>query len=178
MVRYCDLFKSFFKIGTFTLGGGYAMIPLMEKEIVERHNWFTQEEFMDSLAVSQALPGVFAVNMATSVGFRLKGAVGALTAVVATIMVPIMIILLLAFSLDICAENVFVKRFFMGVRPAVVALIAAPLFRMAKAAKLTKLNCWIPIATIILIVFCDISPIFVIIIAILCFSIYFFLFSK
>ena len=70
------IFWSFFKIGTFTIGGGYAMIPLMEKELVDRRGWLSQEEFLDTLALSQAMPGVFAVNMATAVGMKRRGVLG------------------------------------------------------------------------------------------------------
>ena len=77
MAKYCDIFWSFFRVGTFTVGGGYAMIPLMQREIVDKHQWLSEEEFLDQVALSQAMPGVFAVNMASMTGFRLRGGRGA-----------------------------------------------------------------------------------------------------
>ena len=79
MVKYCELFWSFFKIGTFTIGGGYAMVPLMEQELVDKKAWMSREEFLDQLALSQSMPGVLAVNMATGIGYRLlKSGIGGL----------------------------------------------------------------------------------------------------
>ena len=86
------LFWSFFKIGTFTIGGGYAMIPMMEEELVNHRSWLSPEEFLDLLSVSQAMPGVFAVNMATSVGHRIYGKRGAIVSIIGNIAVPICII--------------------------------------------------------------------------------------
>ena len=79
MVKYCELFYSFLKIGTFTVGGGYAMIPLMEEELVDKRQWMSREEFLDQLALSQSMPGVLAVNMATGLGYRLRGMWGAVS---------------------------------------------------------------------------------------------------
>ena len=161
-----QLFVSFWKIGTFTVGGGYVMIPLMEKELVERRKWLTQEEFMDYMSLSQAMPGVFAVNMATCVGHRLGGWRGVLSAVAGNILMPIAMILLLAVFFRYFHENVYVERAFMGLRPAVVALIAAPVFRMAKTAKVSWRNCWIPIISALLIWLFGVSPVWVILTAI------------
>ena len=96
MVKYCELFYSFLKIGAFTIGGGYAMIPVMEDELVDKRHWMSREEFLDQLALSQSMPGVLAVNMATGLGYRLRGAWGAMSAVAGNIVAPIMIVLLLA----------------------------------------------------------------------------------
>ena len=89
MVKYCELFYSFFKIGTFTIGGGYAMIPLMEQEIVDRRGWLSREEFLNQLALSQSMPGVLAVNMATGLGYRLRGLRGAFSAIAGNIVTVI-----------------------------------------------------------------------------------------
>ena len=132
MVKYCDLFWSFFKVGTFTVGGGYAMLPLMQRELVDRHAWMDESEFLDCVALSQALPGVFAVNMAAMTGYRLRHTRGAAVAIVGNIMMPILFILLLAIFFRAFRDNVYVDRIFMGLRPAVVALIAAPVFVLWK----------------------------------------------
>lgn len=159
------LFSSFLKIGMFTIGGGYAMIPLMEEELVDRRKWLTREEFLDQLALSQSMPGVLAVNMATGVGYRLRGWRGAFSAIAGNIAVPIALILLLAMLFREFSGNVWVERFFMGVRPAVVALIAAPVFRLAASAGITWRTCWIPILAALLIWLFDVSPIVVILVA-------------
>lgn len=134
MVKYCDIFWSFFKIGTFTVGGGYAMIPLMQRELVDRRRWIGEEEFLDQVALSQAMPGVFAVNMAAIAGQRLRGFRGAVAAIVGNILMPILFILLLAIFFRAFRDNVYVQRVFLGLRPSVVALIAAPAFTLWKGA--------------------------------------------
>lgn len=165
MAKYCDIFWSFFKVGTFTIGGGYAMIPLMQRELVERHGWIGEEEFLDQVALSQAMPGVFAVNMATMTGYRLRGVWGAVTAIVGNIMMPILFILALALFFSVFREEPLVERIFMGLRPAVVALIAAPVFTMAKSAKVTWSNAWIPVASALLIWLLGVSPIIIVLAA-------------
>ncbi|MBR3411193.1 MAG: chromate transporter [Bacteroidales bacterium] len=166
MVKYCELFYSFLKIGTFTIGGGYAMIPLMEQELVDRRHWMSRDEFLDQLALSQSMPGVLAVNMATGLGYRLRGLRGAISAIAGNILMPIIFILILAILFRHFRENVIVERFFMGVRPAVVALIAAPVFRLAQSAKITWATCWIPILSALLIWLFDVSPILIILAAV------------
>ena len=160
MVKYCELFYSFLKIGTFTIGGGYAMIPLMEQELVDKRQWMSREEFLDQL-------GVLAVNMATGLGYRLRGLRGAISAIAGNIVMPIVFILILAMLFRHFRDNIFIERFFMGVRPAVVALIAAPVFRLAQSAKITWRTCWIPILAALLIWLFDVSPILIILAAII-----------
>lgn len=163
---YKELFVSFWKIGAFTIGGGYVMIPIMEREVVDRRGWLSREEFMDYMSLSQAMPGVFAVNMATVIGRRLAGFRGVLCAVVGNVLMPIVLILLLAMFFHFFRDNVVVERVFMGLRPAVVALIAAPVFRMAKSARVTWANCWIPVVAALLIWLLGVSPVWVIVVAI------------
>ncbi|MBO4481933.1 MAG: chromate transporter [Bacteroidales bacterium] len=165
MATCAELFVSFFKIGTFTIGGGYAMIPLMEKELVDRRQWLSREEFMDMMALSQAMPGIFAGNMASSLGYKLRGAAGAVAAIAGTILVPIGIILLLAIFFQQFQDNRVVEAIFKGIRPAVVALIAAPVFKMAQTAKISWRNCWIPIIAALLIWLLGISPVWIILAA-------------
>ena len=165
MATCAQLFVSFFKIGTFTIGGGYAMIPLMEKELVDKRQWLSREEFMDMMALSQAMPGIFAGNMATSLGYKLRGVRGALAAIAGNILVPIGIIILIAIFFRHFQDNRIVEAVFKGIRPAVVALIAAPVFKMAKTANLSWRNCWIPIVAALLIWLLGISPIWIILAA-------------
>ena len=165
MVKYCELFYSFFKIGTFTIGGGYVMIPIMEQEIVDRRGWLSREEFMDYLSLSQAMPGIFAVNMATCIGRKLGGIWGVVCAIAGNVLMPIALILMLAMFFRYFRDNVIVERVFMGLRPAVVALIAAPVFRMAKSAKISWSNFWIPLVAALLIWLFGVSPVWVIVAA-------------
>ena len=141
------------------------MIPLMEKELVQQKQWLNKEEFLDLLSISQAMPGVFAVNMATSIGYRLRGKTGAIMAVLGNILMPILTILALAIFFRYFRENAVVESIFKGIRPCVVALIAAPVFTMAKNAGLSWRNCWIPIVAAALIWLLDVSPVLIIIIA-------------
>ena len=167
MPKLYELFWSFFKIGTFTIGGGYAMIPLMEKEIVDRRKWMNREDFMDILVVSQAMPGIFAVNMATNIGYRLRGHKGVLASIIGNIAIPILIILGFATCFRFLKGNAAFEAIFKGVRPAVVALIAAPVFNMAKTAKISWRNCWIPLSAMLLIYLLGVSPVWIIAVTIL-----------
>ena len=141
------------------------MIPLMEQELVERRGWMSREVFLDQLALSQSMPGVLAVNMATGVGYRLRGVRGAVWAIVGNILMPIIFILLLALLFRQFRDNAVVEHFFMGVRPAVVALIAAPVFKLARTAQVGWSNCWIPVVAALLIWLLGVSPIWVILAA-------------
>lgn len=144
---YLRLFFTFFKIGAFTFGGGWAMISIIEREIVDKHKWIEKDNFLDLLAVSQALPGILAVNIATSVGDRLRGMRGSIVAASGTILPSFLLILLIAIFLtpDMIKNNHVISSIFMGIRPAVVALIVAPVITSAKAAKLNRWTLWIPL---------------------------------
>lgn len=148
-----QLFLSFFKIGAFTFGGGWAMISIIEKEIVDRHKWLAREEFLDQLAIAQSLPGILAVNIAVALGDKLRGRKGSLCAALGTILPSFIIILLIAIFLtpDLIKNNPIVSKIFMGIRPAVVALIIAPVISAAKAAKINWKTAIIPIGVALLI---------------------------
>ena len=150
---YWQLFSTFFKIGAFTFGGGWAMISIIEREIVDKHQWIERENFLDLLAVSQALPGILAVNIATSVGDKIRGMKGSAIAALGTILPSFILILLIAIFLtpDMIKNNRIISSNFMGIRPAVVALIIAPVITSAKSAKLTLKTFWIPILTAVMI---------------------------
>lgn len=158
-----QLFVSFFKIGTFTIGGGYAMIPLMQREIVDRRHWYSDDDFSNQIALSQAMPGVFAVNMATAVGYRQAGIKGSVVAILGAVAMPIVIILLLAMFFGHFRDNATINHIFMGIRPAVVALMAAIVFNMARATHIGWRNAWMPIAALLLVWLLGISPMWVII---------------
>lgn len=153
------------KIGGFTLGGGPAMVPMMEQEVVNHYHWLTKEEFLDILAVSQATPGIFAVDMASHIGYKLGGVRAGIWAALGVVTPSLFIILLIAIVFAQFRDNPWVEAAFRGVRPAVVALLAVPVFSMAKSAKVNWHNCWIPILSTILIWLCGISPALIISIA-------------
>lgn len=150
---YRQLFSSFFKIGAFTFGGGWAMISIIEREIVDKKHWIERDEFLDLLAVAQSLPGILAVNIATTIGDRLKGGRGSCVAALGTILPSFLIILAIAIFLtpDMIKNNRTISAIFMGIRPAVVALIIAPVISSAKAAKLNRYTIWIPVIVALLI---------------------------
>ena len=150
---YIQLFLSFFKIGAFTFGGGWALISIIEKEIVDKKHWIERDEFLDLLAVAQSLPGILAVNISVAVGDKLRGMKGAVMASLGTILPSFMIILCIAIFLtpDLIKENETLSSIFMGIRPAVVALIVAPVISSARAAKIGWKTVAIPIAVALLI---------------------------
>lgn len=162
---YWDSFKTFFKIGAFTIGGGYAMIPLIEEEVVTRRQWIAKEEFVDLLAIVQSCPGVFAINMSVFIGYKLRKVRGALCTALGTALPSFIIILAIAMCFRHFMDVPWVAAMFMGIRPAVVALIAVPTFNMAKSTGISLVNCWIPIASALLIWAVGVNPIYVLLAA-------------
>ncbi len=150
------------KIGTFTLGGGYAMLPLIQREVVDRKKWIDEEEFLNMIALAQAAPGLIAVNSAIFIGWRIGGWKGVCGAVLGAVLPSFLIILAIAMVFSEWKELPAVEAAFKGIRPAVVALIAAPLFKMAKAAKISWLTSLIPIAAALLIWLGHVNPVWVI----------------
>ena len=159
------LFTTFFKIGIFTLGGGYAMIPLIEEEVVNRKQWVSKDEMLDLIAIAQSCPGVFAINIATFIGYKLKKTRGAIATTVGTALPSFLIILAIAIFFSHFKDNKVVAAIFRGIRPAVVALIAVPTFRMAQRAKIGWSNVLIPIVCALAIWALGVSPIYIILIA-------------
>lgn len=162
---YLDSFLTFFKIGLFTLGGGYAMIPLIETEIIEKKRWIAKEDFLDLLAIAQSCPGIFAVNISIFIGYRLNRVKGAVVTALGTALPSFLIILLVALFFHQFEDNAAVAAMFRGIRPAVVALIAVPTFNLGKKAKLNRFTIWIPIVSVLLIWLLGVSPILIILCA-------------
>ncbi|MBR1716963.1 MAG: chromate transporter [Paludibacteraceae bacterium] len=129
-----NLFWTYLKIGTFTLGGGYAMLPLIQREVVDRKGWIDEEEFLNMIALAQAAPGLIAVNSAIFIGWRIGGWKGVCGAVLGAVLPSFLIILTIAMVFREWKELPAVEAVFKGIRPAVVALIAAPLVKMARSA--------------------------------------------
>lgn len=127
-----EIFWSFMKIGAFTFGGGYAMIPLIQLEVINRRCWLTATEFSDLLTLAQAAPGPISLNTAVFVGYKQHGYGGALAAVLGVVLPSFFIILMVALFFANMRDNVWVDAAFRGMRPAVVALIVAPVVGLAR----------------------------------------------
>ena len=155
------LFFTFVKIGMFTIGGGYAMIPLIEREVVHR-GWLGKEEFLDLFAVTQSLPGIFAVNISIFVGYKLKGVWGSVICALGTILPSFCIILLIAMFFNHFEDNPWVAKVFNGIRPAVVALIAVPCISAARSLHLKRVQLIAPAIGALLIWLCGVSPVWII----------------
>ena len=162
---YWNSFRTFFRIGLFTIGGGYAMIPLIEADVVDKNKWVAREDFLDLMAIAQSCPGIFAVNMSIFIGYKLKGVPGSVVCALGTILPSFLIILGIALFFQQFKNYEVVENIFKGIRPAVVALIAAPTFSMATSAKINRYTIWIPIVSALLIWLLGISPVYIIIIA-------------
>ena len=129
------LFTTFFKIGLFSFGGGFAMIPLIQREVIDRHKWIDEKDFLDMLVLAQSTPGPIAVNTSVFVGYKVAGTVGAIVATLGTVLPSFMVILLLALFFAEVRENRYVDAAFRAMRPAVVALIVAPQSAPVKGMK-------------------------------------------
>ncbi len=162
---YWTLFLTFIKIGTFTIGGGYAMLPLIEREVVDK-GWLRKEDFIDIFSVAQSLPGIFAVNISIFVGYKLRKSMGAICCALGTILPSFLIILLIALFFTHARDNVWVEKAFKGLRPAVVALIVVPCLTTARAIKLSRIQLLLPVAAALLIWLGGISPAWIILAAI------------
>ena len=116
-----ELLTTFFKIGLFTIGGGYAAIPLIQQKVVEEKKWTTDEELTDLMAVAQSCPGIFAINISIFIGYKLAGVRGAVCGALGTALPSFIIILAIALLFQQYRDNVIVEKMFRGIRPAVVA---------------------------------------------------------
>ena len=143
MKRLLEIFAVFFKIGLFTIGGGYAMLPIIQKEVVETKGWMDDEEFLDAISLTNSLPGPLAINAATFVGYRVCKVKGALAAVLGAASPSVIIILAVAVIFSNLTEYPVVQHIFDGIRPAVVALILYAVIKLAKSAKITEYFNWI-----------------------------------
>ncbi len=131
-IRLKDLFLSFFKIGAFTIGGGYAMIPLIEQEVVSARKWIERDEFIGLLTVAQSIPGPIALNSAAFIGYKSRGYIGALVSVLGIVVPAFSIILTVAIFFNSIRDNAIVDAAFKAMRPVVVALIIAPTISLMK----------------------------------------------
>ncbi|MDD2246721.1 MAG: chromate transporter [Proteiniphilum sp.] len=165
--QYWELFLVFFKIGAFTFGGGYAMIPLIRNEVVNKKLWLDDSEFMDMLAIAQSMPGPIALNTALFVGNKRSGFKGSIFSGAGVILPSFIVILLIAMVFTRFRENHVVERIFRGIRPAVVALIVSPLLGLGKSAGVNLKNIWIPLVVALSVWLLKISPVYIILTAII-----------
>ena len=163
MKVYLELFWIFFKIGTFTLGGGYAMVPLIQNEIVNKKKWIEEEEFVKLLALAQSSPGALAVNVSVFVGYKMKRLLGLITTVLGATLPSFIIILIIASLFSNILDNIYVIKAFKAIRPMVVALIAASVYTIGKSAKINKKTLWIVILVAAMVAFFKFPPIVMII---------------
>jgi chromate transporter len=157
------LFRSFFQVGCFTFGGGFAMIPLIQREIVDKTGWMENEEFIDMLAVTQSSPGPVAVNAAVFVGYNLAGLPGALTALFGTVLPSFLIILLFAVFLASQGQKEVLQNFFTGVRPAIVALVLCAGINLGRKSLAFKSDYVLCLIALLLLLFFSLHPILLII---------------
>ncbi len=165
MKELWDLFIVFCRIGGLTFGGGYAMLPMIQKEIVENKKWATEDEVMDYYAVGQCTPGVIAVNTATFIGYKTKGIVGAIFATIGVVFPSFVIIIIIAAFLRNFADYPIVKHAFAGIRIAVVALIFSSIIKLWKSSVKNYIGIIIAVAAFIAAGIFSISPIYVVLAA-------------
>ena len=163
-----QLFIIFARIGGFTFGGGYAMLPMMQRELVEKKNWVSNDDLMDYFAIGQCTPGIIAVNTATFVGYKTKGAVGAIFSTLGVITPSMLIVGTIAAFISNFQDLEIVQHAFGGIRAAVVALILSAILKLAKKSIVDIATLIIFIAVTALSVFTDLSPVIFILVAAAC----------
>ena len=160
-VSLWQIFGVFAKIGAFTIGGGYAMIPLIQAEM-SRRGWISDQDLPDIVALSQSAPGVMAVNISIFAGHRLRGVKGSIAATLGSILPSFLMILAIAMFFTAFKDNPWVEKAFKGIRPVVIALIAVPMIRMARSSCKTWWAWLLAIAALLLVAFLNVSPIYII----------------
>jgi len=158
------LYVAFFKIGLFTFGGGYAMLPLMQNELVDKNGWVEEEELLDYFTISQVMPGIIAVNTATFVGDKLRGWLGAVVSMLGVITPSIIIITIIAMLFTQFASLEPVAHALAGIRIAVAALMVATIIRLAKSGMKNWLAIVLCITAFILVTIVKLSPAYVVLI--------------
>ena len=163
MRELIEILKSFLKIGAFTFGGGYAMIPIIQYEVVNRRGWLSEKEFVELLTIAQAAPGPITLNTAVFVGYKCKGYKGAVAAIMGVVIPSFVIILLVAIFFTSFKDNPYVIKAFKGIRPVVVALIGVPMIDMFKATKMRWWSWLVWISSMVLVCLLSVSPIYILI---------------
>lgn len=157
------LFWAFLRIGCFTFGGGYAMLPMLQKEVVDTYHWTTEEELMDFYAIGQCTPGVIAVNTATFIGYKQKGIMGGIIATLGVVFPSLIIITVIASVINNFSSLAFVQSAFVGIRIVVAALVINVVIKMLRTSLKDWVGTFIFLATLLIGLFLSISPIYTII---------------
>ena len=158
-----EIFILFFKIGAFTIGGGYAMLSLIEDEIVNKKKWLGKEEFVDGMAIAQSTPGVLAVNISLITGYKIAGFLGMIVGMLGSVLPSFFIVLFLSQVLLAYGNHPLVVAIFNGVKPAITALILISVYSIGKSANINRYNFIIPLIVAVLIKYFGVSPIIIII---------------
>ena len=162
MASLLQIMGVFAKIGTFTIGGGYAMIPVIEREMKDR-GWIDEEEIEDVVVLAQSAPGLLAVNMAIFAGYKIRGLKGSLAATFGAVLPSFAIILLIAIAFTSFKDNVFIQKFFQGLRPVAIALILVPAVNMARNGCIKWLLWLLMLFALVLLAYLKVSAIWVIV---------------
>ncbi|HIV96773.1 MAG TPA: chromate transporter [Candidatus Agathobaculum stercoravium] len=165
MHPYLDLFLTFARMGACTFGGGYAMLPILQREVVENHGWATEDELMDYYAIGQCTPGVIAVNTATFIGYKTQGLPGAILATAGVIAPSLIIIIAIAAFIQQFAHLAAVQHAFAGIRIAVCALVLQSVWKMAKKGVVDMPTGIILLATFAAVAFLGVSPVVMVVVA-------------
>ena len=158
-----SLFLTFAKVGVMTFGGGYAMLPILEREVVTNHNWTTSEQMLDYYAIGQCTPGVIAVNVSTFIGYKKRGILGSIVATFGVIFPSIVIITALASVLKMFQDNIYVKKAFEGIRIAVCALMITAVINLVKKAVSSVGTAIVAVSALLLQLFLGVSPVIIVI---------------
>ena len=165
MKTLIDLFFTFCRIGGLTFGGGYAMLPMIQKEIVEEKKWATEEEVLDYYAVGQCTPGIIAVNTATFIGYKVQGIIGAIVATLGVVFPSLIIITIIAALLKNFASYAIIQHAFSGIRVVVIALIISAILKLAKTSIKNSITLIIAILAFISVAFVNLSAIYIVVAA-------------
>lgn len=159
---YIKLYTVFFRIGLFTIGGGYAMLPMLRREVVRKYNWATDEEMLDYFAIGQSTPGIIAINTATFIGFKTKGVLGAFCATLGMVTPSWIIIISIARFFQEFRDNQYVLSAFNGIRVVVIVLIINAVIKMGKKSIKNMVHIYLFVSAFMVVMFTDVSAIYVI----------------
>jgi chromate transporter len=157
------LYFVFFRVGLFTIGGGYAMLPMLRKEVVQKYNWATDEEMLDYFAIGQSTPGIIAINTSTFIGYKKAGLLGAFISTLGMVTPSWIIIISIAKFFDAFSENTIVQSAFMGIRVIVVVLILNAVIKMGKKSITNWITALVAIGAFVAIMFFSISAVYVVV---------------
>ncbi len=161
-MKLTKLFFMFVRIGSMMIGGGYSMLPLLIRELVDRHKIITEDELTDYMAVAQCTPGVIAINVATFVGYKVRRVKGAIIASLGVILVPMILIILIASLLQSIAEYAIVQHIFAGIRIAVCALITASVYKLYRKSVVNPTTFIMFLLAFLLVAVGGVSPVFIV----------------